>query len=83
MDLMAVVFWTFIALAFALIVGVFVYVRWSQPGWGSPRGRVREPTFAEVRATKVRGSVAAIFKLVAVVCGLLGLVVLGWLATLE
>lgn len=88
MDLMAVVFWGFVGLVFALMLGVFAYVWWTQSDWRPRlfRSRSRAPTVAEMRAlraTKVSANLAAIFKVVASICALLGLVVLGWLATLE
>lgn len=88
MDLMAFVFWGFIGLVFALMAGVFAYVWWTQLGWRPRlfRLRSRAPAVAELRAmraTKVPGNLAAAFKVAASICALLGLVVLGWLATLE
>jgi hypothetical protein len=86
MDLMAVVFWGFIGLVFALVLGVYAYFWWTHTDRKLFRARPRNLTLAEVRtmqATRVPGSIASIFKVAAVACALLGLVILGWLATLE
>jgi hypothetical protein len=86
MDLMAFVFWGFVGLVAALMVGVYIYFWWTHTDRRFFRARPRNVTLAEVRgmqAAKVPGSLASVFKVVAVACALLGLVVLGWLATLE
>ena len=86
-DIVPIVFWGFIGLCFALMIGAFVYLMWTQPGWRPLWFRSRpNPSVAQMRAmraTKVPASLAAIFKVAAGICALLGLAVLAWLATLE
>ena len=83
-DIMPIVFWGFIGLCFALMIGVCAYFMWTQPGWRPHWFRSRpNPSVAQMRATKVPASLAALFKVAAGICALLGVAVLAWLATLE